>query len=123
MIFVTMSNKVLGKLYDLSKKGSSIAASKLHCPRSSPLASTLMAAVVPARIILSKRDDESEYGSVVTNISTINEVRTRPPSARPPAARVPARCRLPALGVVLTLALFASGLRIMQRDGRYSKVQ
>ena len=34
----------------------------------------MMAAVAPGRITLYLRDDKSEYGTVVTNIATLNEV-------------------------------------------------
>ena len=78
MIFETNSNyKVLGQLYDLNTKGVSIQASKLHCPKSSKRASSMMAAVAPGRITLYLRDDKSEYGTAVTNIATINEVSFR----------------------------------------------
>ena len=43
----TNSNKILGQLYSLNKLGVSINASKLHCPRSSPAATTMMAAIAP----------------------------------------------------------------------------
>ena len=78
MIFETNSNKVLAQLYQLDVKGVSIQASKLHRPKSSKQAASMMAAVAPGRITLYLRDDKSEYGSVVTNIATINEVRTPP---------------------------------------------
>ena len=81
MIFETNSNKVLGQLYNLKTKGVSIAASKIHVPRSSRQATSLMAAVAPGRITLFKRPDESEYGSVVTNVATLNEVCKRTPTA------------------------------------------
>ena len=73
-VLETNSNKIMGKLYSLSKTNVSIGASKLHCPKSSPKATTLMAAVAPARATLYRRADESEYVSIVTNIATINEV-------------------------------------------------
>ena len=81
MIFETNSNKVLGQLYNLKTKGVSIAASKIHVPRSSRQATSLMAAVAPGRITLFKRPDESAYGSVVTNVATLNEVCKRTPTA------------------------------------------
>ena len=74
MIFETNSNKVLAQLYQLDIKGVSIQASKLHRPKSSKLAASMMAAVAPGRITLYLRDDKSEYGTVVTNIATLNEV-------------------------------------------------
>lgn len=73
-VFETLNNKVLGKLYSLDKAGVSIAASKLHSPRSSPKAATMIAAVAPARVTLYARPDESEWASIVTNVATLNEV-------------------------------------------------
>ena len=74
-VFETNSNKVLGKLYALSKTGVSIVASKLHCPKSAPKATTMIAAVAPARATMYTRPDESEWVSIVTNVATLSEVR------------------------------------------------
>mgnify|MGYP006936384271 CR=1 FL=1 len=72
----TNSNKILGQLYSLSKTGVSINASKLHTPRSSPAATTMMTAIAPATVTMYKRPDKSEWVSIVTNLATLNEVRS-----------------------------------------------
>ena len=78
LVFTTFNNKVLGQLYALNKTNQSIQASKLHTPKSSPKASTMIVAVAPATVTLYRRGDESEWASIVTNVATMNEACAPP---------------------------------------------
>ena len=78
LVFTTFNNKVLGQLYALNKTNQSIQASKLHTPKSSPKASTMIVAVAPATVTLYRRGDESGWASIVTNVATVNEACAPP---------------------------------------------